>query len=153
MKANLTEIIAAVTVYGLMPNVEQQNKLASLERSLISLYAFILNTPDAQDESAYVEAPKTSIALRENIAANFPSFGYYKDPLDMLDVYNMDDMGIADAVDDLHDIIDTLLEVQWRMNSTSYENGLWHLQFLFRSHLKGHLLGLLRYMHENATDI
>eukprot|EP01030_Chromulinospumella_sphaerica_P007647 gene7647-biopygen6625 len=96
------------------------------------------------DESAYIEAPKASIALRENIAANFPSFGYYKDPLDILDVYKMDDMGIADAVDDLHDIIDTLLEVQWRMNNTSYENALWHLQYLFKSHLKSPLLGLLR---------
>jgi len=149
----LNDIIGDVSIYGLTSNVKQHDNLATLERSLISLYAFIVNMPDAQDNSAYVEAPKASIALRENIAANFPSFGCYKDPLDILDVYKMDDMGIADAVDDLHDIIDTLLEVQWRMNNTSYESALWHLQYLFKSHLKGHLLGLLRYMHEQASGI
>lgn len=153
MADELNDIVASIVQYGIAPYGEgADSRLLCLEKSLMSLYTFILKSPNAQDESAYVEAPKASIALRENIAANFPSLGYYKDPLNILDIYNIDDMGIANAVDDLHDIIDTLLEVQWRMNNTSYENALWHLQYLFRSHLKSHLLGLLRYMHETELD-
>jgi len=75
-------------------------------------------------------------------------YGYYKKILDINDIYNLQDNAIGDAIDDLTDIISDLLEIKWRIENNSLENGLWFFQFIFPTHTQQHILDLLNYMKQ-----
>lgn len=82
----------------------------------------------------------------ENVKSNFKDFGFYKTVLDAGDIYSLDNAGIGDAIDDLNDIIFDLLEVKWRIENNSLNDGLFYFDLLFRAHTKDHILGLLSYL-------
>lgn len=89
--------------------------------------------PDPPDWS-YVER-------RALVTARFPGLGFYDLP----------DIRVGDATDDLADIIGDLAAATWRRQNTSDENALWHLLFTHQSHWGQHLEDLRRYLHACAA--
>ena len=85
--------------------------------------------------------------MRQNVESNFKDFGFYKMVLEINDMAN-DEIGIGDAVDDLCDIIKNLLEVKWRIENNSLNDGLWFFNFIFNSHTEKHIIDLLNYIKQ-----
>lgn len=64
------------------------------------------------------------------------------------DFENKTENTLGDAVDDLLDIIKDLLEVKWRIENNSLDDGVWFFKFIFRSHTQQHILDLLNYIKQ-----
>ncbi len=145
----LVSTINNITKYGLQPNLNVADKEADLEKELIKIYSLCLQVDYEFDEAEY---PDFDIALlpdlRKNIASNFKDYGYYKTPVDLNDLENLEDISVGDAIDDLVDIIRDLLEVKWRIENNSLADGLWFFKFIFWAHTQQHMLDLLNYMKQ-----
>lgn len=104
---------------------------------------------DKFDEKDYEEFDiKKFPNIRQNIESNFENFGLYKMLLDINDFENKTENTLGDAVDDLLDIIKDLLEVKWRIENNSLDDGVWFFKFIFRSHTQQHILDLLNYIKQ-----
>jgi hypothetical protein len=119
-----------------------------LERDLVRLYVMQWEVQCVFDDKEYPEWDRSLPDLRKNIANNFPNFGWYKVVLNPDDMTEYNEIGLGDAVDDLHDIIREILEVKWRLEYNSVDNGLWFFKFIFSAHIKEHLIGLLKYLND-----
>jgi hypothetical protein len=75
-------------------------------------------------------------------------FGFYKTVLDYNDIDNLKECGIGDAIDDLTDIINDLLEIKWRIENNSLADGFWYFELIFKEHTQQHILDLLNYMKQ-----
>ncbi|KUJ53355.1 hypothetical protein [Chryseobacterium sp. JAH] len=62
-----------------------------------------------------------------------------------MDTYAKDNIAIGDAIDDLSDIILDLLQIKWRIENNSPDDGLWYFQLVFSSHTQQHIIDLLSY--------
>jgi hypothetical protein len=148
----LLETISEITKYGLEKNLTEVEKEKNLERNLIRLYNFYFEIKFEFDGKDYEEferpQPKN---ITENIKSNFTQFGFYKIVLDINDIDNLNGNALGDAVDDLLDITIDLIEVKWRMENNSIEDGLWHFNFSFENHIQQHILDLLNYL-KNRTE-
>ncbi len=58
-------------------------------------------------------------------------------------------MAIGDAIDDLTDIINDLLEIKWRFEHTTEKQTLWYFELLIRIHSEQHLVDLLKYLKDS----
>jgi len=85
--------------------------------------------------------------IRQNVESNFKDFGFYKMVLEINDMAN-EEIGIGDAVDDLSDIIKDLLEVKWRIENNSLNDGIWFFNFIFNAHTEEHLINLLNFIKQ-----
>ena len=145
----LLDKIDEISRYGLIENVDEKNKPKNLERHLVKIYDMYFENENEYefDETNYPKFNKKDfLNTRENIASNFPNFGYYK--VATLPFEN--DYLMADAIEDIHDIIYDLLEVKWRFQNTSESDAKWFFNFIFESHTKNHIINLLNYI--SATD-
>lgn len=100
------------------------------------------------DESDYPDSPRRDqTALRQLVSRRFPNYGYYNVP----DVVTKDiaesKCVVGDAIDDLLDICNDLLDVEWRWSNTSEADALWHFQNSYSSHWQAHLRGVQFYLH------
>ena len=86
--------------------------------------------------------------VRHNVETNFKDFGFYKTVLGFDDTDNLKECGIGDAIDDITDIINDLLEIKWRIENNSWTDGLWYFELIFKSHTQQHILDLLNYMKQ-----
>ncbi len=141
-------IIDEIARFGLEPNVAIDNKELHLERNLVQLYCSYFEVAYVADESDYPDIDLSLPSLRENIESNFPGFGFYDVVLDINKIGLPKNIGTADAVDDLYDIIKDMLEVKWRLQNNSAANGLWFFRFIMNAHTKAHILGLLTFLHQ-----
>lgn len=143
----LVRAIDAVTVFGLRPNVQIPNANRYLEEGLVDLYRIYLKTDDVVDDEEYPEFDRSKLEkTRQHIASTFAGLGYYKKILDIEDLSNREDIATGDALDDLTDIINDMLEVKWRIEHNSPEDGLSYFKMIFKSHTQQHLLDLLNYL-------
>lgn len=55
---------------------------------------------------------------------------------------------MGDATDDLTDIILDLLQIKWRIENNSPNDGLWYFQLIFASHTQQHIIDLLNYLKQ-----
>lgn len=148
----MIELIATIddiVKFGLQPNLSVPDKNKALERSLIKIYSLYFDVSYEFDGTDYPDFSKSDIPdIRRNVEANFPEFGYYKTVLDYDDVDNLKECGIWDAIDDLTDIINDLLEIKWRIENNSLADGLWYFELIFKGHTQQHILDLLNYMKQ-----
>ena len=92
----------------------------------------IFSEPDADPPARDYERLCQQLRLR------FPNLGYY--PLAWpKDDFVTGDLTVADAIDDLADIIGDLREIIWRFENLGTNDALWHLKFSFQSHWGLHL--------------
>jgi hypothetical protein len=99
------------------------------------------------DETKHENQPSFDYEeIRRNVSDNFPILGYYSTVLNPNDVEEETEIGTADAIDDLSDIIKDLLEVRWRMQNTSLKDAVYHFEFSMRTHSEKHLLSLLGHL-------
>lgn len=148
----MTELIATIddiAKFGLQPNLSLPDRDKALERSLIKIYSLYCDINYQFDNTDYPDFNKSLLPnIRQNVATNFPEFGFYKTVLDYDDIDNLNECGIGDAIDDLTDIINDLLEIKWRIENNSLADGLWFFELIFRGHTQQHILDLLNYMKQ-----
>lgn len=145
----LLEIIDEIVKFGLQPNLTVPDRDKILERSLIKIYSFYFDISYQFDNTDYPDFNKSDLPnIRHNVETNFPEFGFYKTVLDYDDIDNVKECGIGDAIDDLTDIINDLLEIKWRIENNSLADGLWFFELIFKGHTQQHILDLLNYMKQ-----
>lgn len=146
----LIESINEIVKYGLNSNISELTKEQNLEKNLISIYQLFFELEYNFDETEYVEfEDKKSLDIEKNIKSNFPTLGFYNTFINFTEVpINENNLALGDAFDDLSDIIIDLLEVKWRLENNSYNDGIWFFKFIFKNHTKSHILGLLNYLNE-----
>ena len=146
----MTELIPTIdeiVKYGLNPNLTETDNEKLLERNLVKIYDLYFDIQYKFDERDFPDCDKIEYSkIRQNITSNFKDFGLYKTIIDISDVYNLNENATADALDDLTDIIMDLLEIKWRIENNSLEDGLWFFEMIFHSHTKQHVLDLLNFM-------
>jgi hypothetical protein len=147
----LITTIDDVVKFGLQSNLALPDKNKVLERSLIKIYSLYFDISHQFDNIDYPEFEKfTKPNIRQNVESNFPDFGFYKTVLDYDSVENLNEIGIGDAIDDLTDIINDLLEIKWRIENNSLADGLWFFELIFKSHTQQHILELLNYIKKKS---
>ena len=145
----LIPTINKIVKFGLEPKLTEVNKQESLEKNLVKIYSMYFDVDHKFDEKDYEEFDSQKFPnIRHNVESNFENFGFYKTILDINNFENHQEDAIGDAVDDLTDIIKDLLEVKWRIENNSLEDGLWFFNFIFRSHTQQHILDLLNYIKQ-----
>lgn len=148
----MTELISAINEiikYGLQPNLNNPDRDLLLEKHLIAIYKLYFEVECQPDHSKYSDFDKSKLPdIRKNVESNFTGFGYYKTVIDINDMTNYTDVGLGDAIDDLNDIILDLVEVKWRIENNSLDNGLYYFKLIFPFHTQQHILDLLNYMKQ-----
>jgi hypothetical protein len=148
----MTELIPAINEivkYGLEPTLTTTDKEKVLEKNLVKIYSLYFDIEFKFDETNYPEFDKTKYAdIRQIVTSSFKDFGFYKTVSDINDIDNLNENTIADALDDLTDIILDLLEIKWRIENNSLADGLWFFELTFYSHTQQHILDLLNYMKQ-----
>jgi hypothetical protein len=79
----------------------------------------------------------------------FPSLGYYNVALEISGRIAQTELAVADAIDDLADILCELQAISWHLGNTSKEDALAAFVFSFRAHWGAHLRSLQLYLHEH----
>ena len=144
---DLIPIINEIIKYGLEPNLVEPHKEKLLERNLCNIYDMHFEISYEFDETEFQDFDKSIYSeVRRNVTSNFKDFGLYKIILDLDDLTKSMEVGIGDATDDLSDIIIDLLEIKWRIENNSLEDGLWFFEIIFNSHTKKHVRDLLDFM-------
>ncbi|WP_304198513.1 DUF5063 domain-containing protein [Flavobacterium alvei] len=145
----LLSTIDEIVKFGLFPKLKDENKNELLEKNLIKIYSLYFEVNYNFDENNYEEFDiKKFPNIRQNVESNFENFGFYKMLLDINDFENKIENTLGDAVDDLLDIIKDLLEVKWRIENNSLDDGIWFFKFIFKSHTQQHILDLLNYIKQ-----
>lgn len=143
----LIPTINEIVKYGLNSNLNVSNKERLLEKHLTKIYSLYFEVLNENDETDYPDFDKSLLPdIRKNIESNFKNFGFYKVVIDKNNFSNMTDCGLGDAVDDLVNITLDLLEVKWRIENNSLNDGLWYFKFIFHAHTQQHILDLLNFM-------
>ena len=122
-----------------------EGKYELLEEHLIRIYYHILRTKGHYEPGIEVVEPASYKTIRNMISKNFDKLGYSWDVLNPLDMTDKPEIGTADAVDDLADIVKDLTE---SMTLENDEEFMWHIQFYFEAHMREHLINLLHYLKE-----
>ncbi len=143
----IIEIINEISKYGLNPNLELEDKELDLEKNLVKIYAKFFGLNYGFDDKEYPDFNELeSSKIIENVMSNFPDFGLYHEVLDCHELNKNVNNAMGDAVDDLSDIIMDLLEIKWRIENNSEEDGLWFFNLIFRTHTQQHIISLLNFM-------
>jgi len=151
MPKQLIQTINQIVNFGLEQNIEisKDDRNLVLEKSLISIYSLYFEIQYEYDNTDFEEYYDIKyVNIRKNIESNLPDFGYYTIALDLMDINNKDNMAIGDAIDDLSDIILDLLQIKWRMENNSQNNGLWYFELIFSGHTQQHIIDLLKYLKQ-----
>ncbi len=153
MNISPPEIRALINEFAQLASMHAMSSIrdiTSLEQALDALafaYHFVGEYDDLIDDSEN-ESPTTDYyRIREAVVTRFPSFGYYYVANPNSDLYQPAEILIADAVDDLTDIIQDLLEVEWYWSNTSENDALWHFRFGYENHWGKHLRELQVYLY------
>lgn len=96
----------------------------ALSEALDRLLAAYHGTPDADVSDSELEAPRQDGAsLYREVENRFPSYGLYAvaDPLEPVD----QEMGMADALDDLADLTKDMREVVWLADNVGVDDAHW----------------------------
>ncbi len=103
--------------------------------------------PDVQPDEMELQPPSTDhCALRNTLGPRLPQLGYYNrsDTTEPLAGPSL----VADALDDLVDIVQELQSFVWLFERGSVNDSLWHFRFGYEHHWGLHLRGLSLYLHE-----
>jgi hypothetical protein len=99
------------------------------------------------DPTDYPDLPRRDqAAFRDAISRRFPTYGYYNLPEFVTTEIAESKCVVADAIDDILDIGNDLLDVEWRWSHTSEADALWHFQNSYSTHWQAHMRGLQFYI-------
>ena len=150
----MTELIPTINEifkYGLQSNLMETDKEELLERNFMRIYNLYFDIEFEFDETDFPDYEKGKYPnIRKNVESNFKDFGLYKTVIDINNIDNLKENSISDAVDDLTDIIIDLLEIKWRIETNSLEDGLWYFELIFYSHTQQHILNLLNFIKNKS---
>ena len=145
----LIPTINEIVKYGLHPNLTTTDRIKLLEKDLIKIYSLYFQINYEFDSADFPDFDKSKLPnIRQNLESNFVDFGLYKTAFDIDDIDNLNDNAIVDAIDDLTDITIDLLEIKWRIENNSLNDGLWYFELIFSSHTQQHILNLLNYLKQ-----
>ncbi|WP_375559599.1 hypothetical protein ACE193_17945 [Bernardetia sp. OM2101] len=151
---NLTNLINKLTEFGTSPKVEYEDKILELKILLVEIYAHFLNSDSSQLEDDKkdddeIDPPNFDYnETRKIVESNFPDLGWYSTTLEINETWKESNLAIGDAIDDLTDIINDLLEIKWRFENTTEKKALWYFELLMRIHSEQHLVDLLKYLKD-----
>ena len=157
MKGELTvegliQTINEIVKYGLQPNLVISDKEKMLEKNLLKLYLMSLDVEYEFDGTNYPEYNKPmALNINQIISSNFNNFGMFRVVFDVLDINDTQEYVLCDATCELGEIICDLLEIKWRIETNSLDDGLWYFSFIFASHTQRHILDLLTYLRERRS--
>lgn len=121
--------------------------LTALYRALDNLAMAYHATPDIEPDTSDVEAPRRDQSeLRRELSPRFPKLGYYN-ALDTDRPLGAPAL-VGDAIDDLVDIVQDLMEVVWLFENSHINDAHWTFRFGYEHHWGQHLRGLSLYLHE-----
>ena len=145
----LIPTINEIAKFGLQPDLATTDINRLLERDLINIYSLYFHIDYEFDDTDFPDFDKSQLPdIKQNLKSNFPDFGLYKIAADIDDIDNLNDNAIVDAIDDLTDIILDLLEIRWRIENNSLNDGLWYFELIFPSHTQQHILNLRNYLKQ-----
>jgi hypothetical protein len=145
----LIPTINEIVKYGLYPNLTTTDRHKLLEKDLIKIYSLYFQINYEFDNADFPNFDASQLPnIKQNLKSNFSDFGLYKTALDIDDIDNLNDNAIVEAIDDLADITFDLLEIKWRIESNSLNDGLWYFDLIFPSHTQQHILNLLNYLKQ-----
>ena len=104
------------------------------------------------DGREHPDPPDLSSGLRDHLVRLFPDFGCYNTPEGVTIDVGESPCAVGDAIDDLHDIVSELREVEWRWSNTSPADALFHFEFTYGSHWQHHLRWLQVYIIERQSE-
>ncbi|MCY0979087.1 DUF5063 domain-containing protein [Chryseobacterium wangxinyae] len=149
---DLIPTINEIIKFGLYPSLSETNKETLLEKNLIKIYSLYFDITYTFDKAKYPDFNKKQFRnVQKNVESNFKDFGFYKIILDIQNIDGLQESALGDAIDDLSDIILDLLEIKWRINNNSLNDGLWYFKFIFHAHTQEHIIGLLNFMKQKNT--
>lgn len=147
--SELISTINEIVKFGIQPGLTIPGRDKLLEKNLIKIYNLYFDIHYEYDDKEYPDFDKTQFPdINYNIKSNFKEFGFYKTILDFKNIDNAE-IGLGDAIDDLSDIILDLLEIKWRIENNSLNDGLWFFEIIFPFHTQQHILNLINYMKQN----
>jgi hypothetical protein len=145
----LIPTINEIVKYGISPNLNVANRERLLEKHLVKIYSLYFEVLNESDDTDYPDFDKSLLLdIRKNIESNFKNFGFYKVVIDKNDFSNMTKCSLGDAIDDLLDVTLDLLEVKWRVENNSLNDGIWYFKFIFHAHTQQHILDLLNFIKQ-----
>jgi hypothetical protein len=131
-----------------------EERMARLRGALDSLAMAVRDITNEFDEKDYPDDPREDYQTTYKVVGQrFPTLGYYNVPLSITREIGESRMGVGDAVDDIVDILFDLKGVLWRLDNTSVDDALWHLNQDYQSHWGQHLRGLQLYLHVLASGM
>jgi hypothetical protein len=148
----LIPTINEIVKYGLNQNLDIVSKEELLEEHLVKIYGLYFEVRNECDDIDYPSFDNSQLPnIRQNIESNFKNFGFYRVAININDIYDTNECTLGDAIDDLVDITLDLLEVKWRIENNSLNDGLRYFKFIFYAHTQQHILGLLNFMKQIET--
>ncbi len=124
---------------------------AGIEREFLSLLdqlAWKISEMTPKDYPVGAEVPEgDSFAIRKAAAQCFPDWGLYNVAGNITQELATCEIHLADAIDDVADIISDLKTAWWSYQHESEDVASWHLLFSFYNHWRAHMRSLQLYVH------
>jgi hypothetical protein len=131
----MKEIIRKIVRWG-EKEVHASDKEAELSNQLNELLTLGNDLEYPEDVKECPQPPENSpIPIVKNVTLNFPSFDMY--------IYHG---GTNHPTDDLFDIVNEMMDVEWYLENASQEKANWYFKFSFDNHWGEHAKGLLWYL-------
>src|SRR6267154_1499424 len=140
-------IEAYVEVVGSL-TLTAEDRLARLPTVLDLLAVAVHDVSYEFDEADYPDDPREDYqAIYKVVAQHFPTLGYYNVTGSVTKEIGESKVLVGDGIDDIVDILLDLKGVLWRLDNTSVDDALWHLNHDYQSHWGWHLRNLQLYLH------
>lgn len=150
--SRLKQLIDRIVEFGTNEKLVSHNKVLEIQRLLVEIYAEYLKVETEFDNTDYEDPIYLDEGgIRGIVSEHFPDFGWYHSVWESHNINEDADVCTGDAIDDLTDIVKDLIEVQWRLENNSEKDGLYHFEFLMKSHSEQHLVDLLKYLKDRAS--
>ena len=147
--SKLKKLIDRIVEFGTNEKLQSENKTLEIQRLLVGIYAEYLNVETEFDETDYEEPINLDYdGMRSIVTEHFPNFSWYHSVWESHKINEDVELTTRDSIDDLTDIINDLIEVQWRLENNSEKDGLYQFEFLMKKHSEQHLVNLIKYIKD-----
>lgn len=147
--SKLKKLIDRIVEFGTNEKLQSENKTLEIQRLLVGIYAEYLNVETEFDETDYEEPINLDYdGMRSIVTEHFPNFSWYHSVWESHKINEDVELTTRDSIDDLTDIINNLIEVQWRLENNSEKDGLYKFEFLMKKHSEQHLVNLIKYIKD-----
>ena len=157
MPSDVVEIRRAIEAYVEVVEaltLTAEDRLARLPAALDALAVAVRDINFEFDEADYPDDPREDYqAIYNVVARRFPTLGYYNVAGSVTKELGETKVLLGDGIDDIVDILLDLKGALWRLDNTSVDDALWHLNHDYQSHWGRHLRELQLYLHVLASGM